>query len=179
MIPTSPIENTPSALPADPWIIDKLMSPEQWTLRRRHLKQQNKRLVLTNGCFDLLHPGHVHFLREAARQGDVLWVGVNSDASVRALKGPTRPIFPQEARLYLLNALRWVDGLFVFHLPHLAEEIERMAPDVYVKAGDYSLATLRAEEKKALEKTHGQILFLQFIPGWSTSSLVERLGTRG
>ena len=150
--------------------INKLISKENLPEYRTALKQQGKTLVVTNGCFDLLHVGHVHFLQEAARRGDVLLVGVNSDRSVQALKGPDRPIYSEEARLYLLNALACVDKLFVIEGPHLAEELELIAPDVYVKAGDYTLESLNPYERKALERVHAKIEFLHFQAGWSTSN---------
>ncbi|MDR0755621.1 MAG: adenylyltransferase/cytidyltransferase family protein [Puniceicoccales bacterium] len=155
--------------------IEKLIPVERLMKARQTLRQQGKSLVFTNGCFDLLHVGHVHFLKEAAAQADVLWVAVNSDASVRLLKGPTRPIYPQEARLYLLNALQCVHGLFTFDGLHLAQEMELITPDIYVKAGDYTLETMHPLERAALEKNRSQILFLNFVSGWSTSGTIQSI----
>ncbi|MDR2769608.1 MAG: adenylyltransferase/cytidyltransferase family protein [Puniceicoccales bacterium] len=155
--------------------IEKLIPIERLMEARQTLRQQGKSLVFTNGCFDLLHVGHVYFLKEAAVQADVLWVAVNSDASVRLLKGSTRPIYPQEARLYLLNALQCVNGLFTFDGLHLAQEMELIAPDIYVKAGDYTLETMHPLERAALEKNHSQILFLNFVSGWSTSDIIQSI----
>ncbi|MDR1254886.1 MAG: adenylyltransferase/cytidyltransferase family protein [Puniceicoccales bacterium] len=155
--------------------IEKLIPVEKLMEARQTLRQQGKSLVFTNGCFDLLHVGHVHFLKEAAAQADVLWVAVNSDASVRMLKGPTRPIYSREARLYLLNALQCVNGLYTFDGLHLAKEIELIAPHIYVKAGDYTLETLHPLERAALEKNRSRILFLNFVSGWSTSGIVQSI----
>ncbi|MDR2396592.1 MAG: adenylyltransferase/cytidyltransferase family protein [Puniceicoccales bacterium] len=155
--------------------IEKLVPIERLMEDRQKLRQQGKSLVLTNGCFDLLHMGHVYFLKEAAAKADVLWVAVNSDSSIRRLKGPMRPIYSQEARLYLLNALQCVCGLFVFDGLHLAQEMELVAPDIYVKAGDYTLETLHPLERAALEKNRSQILFLNFVSGWSTSGIIQSI----
>jgi rfaE bifunctional protein nucleotidyltransferase chain/domain len=153
--------------------IEKLIPVEKLMEARQRLRQQGKSLVFTNGCFDLLHVGHVHFLKEAATQADVLWVAINSDTSIRRLKGPTRPIYSQEARLYLLNALQCVNGLFTFDGLHLAQEMELITPNIYVKAGDYTLETMHPLERAALEKNRSQILFLNFVSGWSTSGIIQ------
>ena len=143
--------------------------------RREQLRRSNKTLVFTNGCFDLLHVGHVYSLEAAKREGDVLWVGVNSDASVRALKGNTRPIYPQEARLYLLNALQYIDGLILFDGTDCAHELELIQPDVYVKSGHYSLETLNLEERRALEACGANIRFIPPLPDWSATRTLERI----
>lgn len=134
-----------------------------------------KRLVLTNGCFDLLHAGHVYALEQAAQQGDVLWVGVNSDNSVRRLKGPTRPIYDQNARLYLLNGLQCISGLFLFDGDNLAPEIELIQPDVYVKSGDYTLDKLNSNERQALLAAKAKIVFTPFLKGWSTTHTIDQI----
>lgn len=158
--------------------IPKLLFPPELAERRAQLEDQGKSLVLTNGCFDLLHAGHVYSLETAKKQGDVLWVGVNSDRSVRQLKGDTRPIYPQEARLYLLNALACVDGVFLFDDTNLAGEIQQIKPDVYVKSGDYTLDTLNPVERQALEACHTRITFLPFLKGWSTSNTLAQIASR-
>ena len=153
----------------------KLIATENLRLFREKLRADKKTLVLTNGCFDLLHAGHVYALQKAAQQGDVLWVGVNSDSSVRQLKGSQRPIYPEKARVYLLNALECVQGLFIFNGCDLADEIAQIQPDVYVKSGDYSLDKLNPKEKFALEACHARIMFLPFLEGWSTTSIVKNI----
>lgn len=143
--------------------------------RREQLRQDNQTLVFTNGCFDLLHAGHVYALEAAKKEGDVLWVGVNSDTSVRTLKGATRPIYPQEARLYLLNALQCIDGLILFDGTDCAHELELIQPDVYVKSGHYSLETLNPNERRMLEKCNARIRFIPPLPNWSTTKTLERI----
>lgn len=143
--------------------------------RREQLRKGNHTLVFTNGCFDLLHIGHVYALVKAKEEGDALWVGANSDASVRALKGATRPIYPQEARLYLLNALQCVDGLILFDGTDCAHELERIQPDVYVKSGHYALETLNPNERRMLEKCSAHIRFIPPLPDWSTTKTLERI----
>ena len=146
--------------------------------RREQLHQDNQTLVFTNGCFDLLHIGHVYALEAAKKEGDVLWVGVNSDASVRALKSSTRPIYPQRARLYLLNALQCVDGLILFDGTDCARELELIQPDVYVKSGHYTLETLNPKEHRVLEACNARIRFIPPLPDWSTTQTLARIQKR-
>ena len=148
---------------------------ENLALQREQLRLEGKRLVLTNGCFDLLHAGHVYSLQQAASQGDVLWVGLNSDESVRQLKGPARPIYPENARLYLLNALEYVHGIFLFNGTNLSKEMALIRPDVYVKSGDYTLDTLNKDEKQVLDACGAKIVFLPFLEGWSTSKTIKSI----
>ncbi len=143
--------------------------------RREQLREQGKTLVLTNGCFDLLHCGHVYSLREAAKLGNELWVGLNGAESVRALKGPTRPVQGDLERAFTLGALDCVAGIFLFHTPRLTAEIRALAPDVYAKAGDYTLETLNPEERSALLAAGTQIRFLPFLQGFSTTSLIAKI----
>jgi len=134
-----------------------------------------KKIVLTNGCFDLLHVGHVQALQAAARLGDQLWVALNDDASIRQLKGPERPIQRLSERAFLLAALECVFGIFAFRGPRLAREIGAFRPDVYVKSGDYTLETLDPEERLALERVGCEVRFVPFLPGHSTTGLLERI----
>ena len=160
------------------FVIPKLISRERLNQERMRVHNAGKRLVLTNGCFDLLHAGHIYALEQAAQQGDVLWVGVNSDNSVRRLKGPTRPIYNEEARLYMLNALQCVSGLFLFDGDNLAPEMELIQPDVYVKSGDYSLEKLNPAERQALLSCQAKIVFAPFLKGWSTTHTIEQIEKR-
>ena len=153
----------------------KLIPHERLSQERMLIRNAGKRLVLTNGCFDLLHAGHIYALEQAAQQGDVLWVGVNSDNSVRRLKGPSRPVYNEEARLYMLNALQCVSGLFLFDGDNLALEMELIQPDVYVKSGDYSLEKLNPAERQALLASSTQIIFAPFLQGWSTTHTIEQI----
>lgn len=153
----------------------KLMSMEEAVSRRARLKAEGKRLVLTNGCFDLLHCGHLHYLKAAAALGDELWIGLNGENSVRALKGPTRPILNDLERAYALGALPFVHGLFTFDTPRLDGEIRALKPDTYAKAGDYTIETLDAGERGALLENGVEIRFLPFLPGYSTTKLIAKI----
>ncbi|MDR3144052.1 MAG: adenylyltransferase/cytidyltransferase family protein [Puniceicoccales bacterium] len=139
------------------------------------LRNGGRRIVLTNGCFDIVHAGHVFALESAKKFGDSLWVAMNSDSSVRALKGNTRPIFGERARAYVLSALEAVDGIFIFDGKRLTDEILRFRPDVYVKSGDYSIDTLDTTELRALRTAAVQIQFVPFVSGFSTTAIVEKL----
>lgn len=138
-------------------------------------EQQGKSIVLTNGCFDLIHAGHIYSLEKAAALGDELWVALNSDSSIRKIKGINRPIYSQNERAYLLGALKAVNLTFFFDSTNLAQEIKRLKPDFYAKSGDYSLDNLNPEEHKALENANTQICFVPFLEGFSTSRTVESI----
>lgn len=161
----NPLENNPKLF----------ASLEAAVARRAELKSAGKKLVLTNGCFDLLHCGHVYYLREAAKLGDELWIGLNAAESVRALKGPTRPVQGDLERAFTLGALEFVRGIFFFHTPRLDGEIRALTPDVYAKAGDYTLETLNPDERAALISAGTEIHFLPFLPGFSTTSLIAKI----
>lgn len=130
-------------------------------------------LVFTNGCFDLLHPGHVDLLERARRLGDRLVVGLNSDASVRALKGPDKPYVGQEDRKRMLLALRCVDDVVIFDEPTPLALVERLAPDVLVKGGDWPVEKIVGAD--LVLRRGGKVLSLPLLPGYSTSSIVEQL----
>lgn len=141
--------------------------------RVQSLRRQGKRIVFTNGCFDLIHPGHVRYLRAAKRLGDVLIVGLNSDASVRRLKGPTRPLVRQSARAEVLAALEMVDCVTIFPDDTPTKLIARVQPDVLVKGGDW-----RPENIAGADIVHargGVVRALRFAPGYSTTAVVERI----
>jgi len=153
----------------------KLLTLDEAVAARAALRAAGKRLVLTNGVFDLLHPGHLYSLAAARRLGDALFIAINSDASVRALKGPTRPILSEAQRAYALGALACVDAIVVFNTERLTAEIRALSPDVYAKAGDYTLETLNAEERATLEACGADIRFLPFLEGFSTTQLIARI----
>lgn len=142
---------------------------------RQRVREQGKVLVVTNGCFDFLHVGHVTYLEAARQQGDLLLVGLNSDDSVRALKGPTRPLNPEADRAVVLAALQAVDAVCIFPEPTATRFLALAQPDVYVKGGDYTLASLNAAERAEVEAHGGRIVLLPLVPGKSTTALVERL----
>lgn len=137
------------------------------------LKADGKRVVFTNGCFDILHPGHTRYLSEARQLGDHLLVAVNSDDSVRALKGPTRPILPQEVRAELLAALASVDQVVIFDDPTPFQLIQALLPDILVKGGDWAEdAIVGADIVKA---AGGRVVRIPFQTGFSTTSLIEEV----
>ncbi|PXA03148.1 ADP-heptose synthase [Coraliomargarita sinensis] len=142
---------------------------------RQKLRDAGRTMVMTNGCFDLLHVGHISYLEASRKLGDSLWVLINSDESVRALKGPTRPIESEAERAYCLAALNCVDHIVVFNNPRLIEEIKLLQPDIYTKAGDYTLDTLHAGEREAFEAVGTEIKFLPFLEGFSTTRMIEKI----
>lgn len=154
-----------------------VMSLEEVAALREKAAAEGKRFVLTNGCFDLLHRGHLTYLQQSANLGDVFCIAVNSDESVRELKGPDRPINNEDDRAFALASMRCVDAVFVFKGPRLAEEISRLKPDIYTKAGDYTIESLEPTEKAALLDSGTDIRFLSFVVGRSTTSLIERMRT--
>ena len=149
---------------------DKVMS---WDAARRWREHQRGRVAFTNGVFDLLHPGHVDVITGARARGDSLVVAINSDDSVRRLKGPTRPVRSAPDRAYVLAALEAVDCVVVFDEDTPLELIRELRPDVLVKGGDYSPATIvgRAD----VESWGGQVVVVPLTPGHSTTSIIERL----
>jgi rfaE bifunctional protein nucleotidyltransferase chain/domain len=142
---------------------------------RRKVAEAGGKFVLTNGVFDLLHPGHRSYLgaaRKLVGRNGTLFVALNSNASVRKLKGPTRPILGERRRALNLSRLRSVDGIVIFRGKRLAREITALKPDIYCKAGDYTLATLDRSERAALKAAGSEVVFLPFLPGHSTTNLI-------
>lgn len=159
--------------------VPKLHTLEQAVARRHQLAAEGRRVVLTNGCFDLLHAGHIYFLQNARESGDALFIAINSDDSVRVLKGPLRPVQTEHERAYALSALACTHTLTIFRQPRLVPEIIALRPDVYVKAGDYTLDTLDRSERDALQSVGTEIRFLPFLSGFSTTRLVQRITAAG
>jgi rfaE bifunctional protein nucleotidyltransferase chain/domain len=153
----------------------KVMSSPELARWREGLRRKGKKLVVTNGCFDLLHLGHVTYLEQARRQGNALLVGVTSDANVRALKGPGRPLNSAEDRAAVLAALQSVDAVHVFPEPDARAFLKSIRPDVYVKGGDYTLDTINQDERRLLEEMGVEIVLLPVVPGKSTSTLLEKI----
>jgi len=140
---------------------------------RRQLKQKDKKVVFTNGCFDLLHSGHIHLLREAKKKGDVFIVAINDDSSIQKIKGTSRPIFPLEERIEILEAIEDIDYLVSFSEETPQEIIARLLPDVLVKGGDW-----RPEEvvgKKEVEEAGGEVVIIPYLEGRSSSEIIERI----
>lgn len=142
---------------------------------RDSLHTQGKKLVFTNGCFDLLHAGHVRYLQEARALGDAMVIGLNSDQSVRVLKGPDRPLNQQNDRAEVLSALRAVDIVVVFDDERATALIEALRPHIYVKGGDYTIESLNREERNALEKAGTEVRILPLVPGRSTTSTINKM----
>ena len=152
----------------------KIKSPEELAALRDALAAEGKRLVFTNGCFDLLHVGHVRYLQQARALGDALLVAVNGDASVRALKGPTRPVNGEEDRAEVLAALECVDFVTLFHTERVTDLVATIRPQIYAKGGDYTVASLDPGERTALEAAGSEIRILPLVPGRSTTAILER-----
>jgi rfaE bifunctional protein nucleotidyltransferase chain/domain len=142
---------------------------------RAAIHKAGKKLVVTNGCFDVLHLGHVSYLESARNLGDALLVGVNGDNSARELKGAGRPINSENDRASVIAALESVDGVCIFIEKTATKFLERAQPDIYVKGGDYTLDTLSQEERRAVEQAGGKIVIIPFVPGKSTTALLGKI----
>ncbi len=153
----------------------KIFGLKELALQSDALRAQGLRLVFTNGCFDLLHVGHVRYLQAARRRGDALAVAVNGDDSVRALKGPTRPINCEADRAEVLAGLECVDFVVLFHTPRVDAVIREVRPAIYVKGGDYTLDTLDPDERAALEAVGARIEIVGLVPGKSTTAVVQKM----
>lgn len=151
----------------------KILSIEAMLAERQHLRAAGARLVFTNGVFDLLHVGHVRYLTQARALGDALVVAINSDRSVRELKGPTRPVFAQDERAEILANLRVVDYVCIFDNISPRSLISQLLPDVLVKGGDYQLHQIDGREE--VEAAGGLVISLPFVDGASTTSLIARM----
>ena len=139
------------------------------------MRASGKQLVVTNGCFDLLHLGHVTYLETARNQGDALLIGLNSDNAVRQLKGPDRPLNEEADRAAVLAALESVDGVCIFTERTATRFLAAAQPDIYVKGGDYTLETLNRDERRTVEHAGGRIVIIPFVPGKSTTSLLQKI----
>lgn len=142
---------------------------------RETCRAEGKRIVWTNGCFDLFHAGHVLSLEAAKAMGDVLVVGLNSDRSVKELKGPARPIIPEADRARVLAALSCVDYVIVFDGKRCTPELEQLQPDVYAQGGSYTIDTIDQDERRAVESAGGRCDFLPMLDGMSTSMILKRI----
>ena len=154
-------------------IFTDLSQAAEW---RETLRKTGRKLALTNGCFDILHRGHAEYLLAARRLGDALLVLLNSDSSVRALKGPDRPVNNAYDRAYLLASLACVDGVLVFDGSRCCAELDALAADAYAKGGDYTLETLDSSEREALLKHGTEVHFISFVPGHSTTLVLQKAG---
>ena len=154
---------------------DKVIPWDKLPAWRDSLRKQGRKLVVTNGCFDLLHRGHVIYLEAARAQGDALLIGVNSDASVRELKGPDRPINSESDRAYVLAALGSVDAVCVFTDRDALRFLRTVQPDIYAKGGDYTIDTINQDERRLIESQGGKVVVLAGVPGKSTTAILDKI----
>jgi len=154
---------------------EKIIAWEALPAWRGALRAAGKTLVVTNGCFDILHLGHITYLENARNMGDALLIGVNGDAAVRGLKGPHRPVNSEYDRAAVLAALQSVDAACIFADVRATRFLTAAQPDIYVKGGDYTLETLDQNERRAVEAAGGRIVLVPFVPGKSTTGLLEKI----
>ena len=156
-------------------VLSKLLSLDEALAHAAKLRAAGLRVVMTNGCFDLLHPGHIVHLQQAADLGHALFIALNSDASVRALKGPERPLYDQTQRALALSALACVEAVVVFEETSPLTIMEQLRPEVYVKGGDYTLDTINQEERHLLESFGAEIHILPQVEDFSTTNVIRRI----
>ena len=152
---------------------DKILSEDSLLVERARLREAGQKLVFTNGVFDILHVGHVRYLAEARALGDALVVALNSDASVRELKGPGRPLMNEAERAEIMAALRATSYVTVFDSVSPRSLIAELLPDILVKGGDYALDEIHGREE--VEAAGGRVVSLPFVEGVSTSAIIERM----
>ncbi len=148
----------------------------QW---RNDIKLSKMKLVVTNGCFDLIHRGHIEYLQAARAEGDALLVGLNSDSSIKRIKGSDRPIIAEADRAFLLASLEAIDCLVVFSESKATTLLQTIMPDTYIKGGDYDEDTLDKEELQVLKTCGSKLKFINFIQGYSTTNLIEKIKMTG
>jgi len=153
--------------------MEKILSREQLKIRLDELRRQGRKIVFTNGCFDILHVGHVRYLREAKKLGDLLVLGLNSDASVRRLKGEKRPLVPEDERADVLAALEAVDFVTIFDEPTPLELIGYLKPDFLVKGGDWAEDAIVGAD--LIRQWGGRVVVAPLIEGRSTTNVVEKI----
>lgn len=139
------------------------------------MRARGKKLVVTNGCFDLLHLGHVTYLESGRNLGDALLVGLNADASVRQLKGDGRPVNSESDRASVLAALESVDGVCIFTDKAATRFLSFAQPDIYLKGGDYTIDTLNQDERRIVEQAGGRVMIIPIVPGKSTTELLKKI----
>ena len=159
--------------PVEGAVAGKVLGREELAAELGRLRSQGKRIVFTNGCFDLVHAGHVRYLREAASLGDVLVVGINSDASVRSFKEPGRPVVPEGDRAEVVAALEMVDYVIVFGEPTAEALVADLEPDVYVKGGDYRVEEL--PEARVVLGYGGQVRLVAYHEKRSTTEIIRKI----
>lgn len=151
----------------------KIRSLDDLVKIRKRLRKERRKVVLTNGCFDILHNGHIHLFREAKKRGDVLVVAVNDDSSIRKIKGPSRPIIPLEERLEILEALGEIDYLVSFSEETPQKVIASLLPDVLVKGGDWRIEEVVG--RKEVEEEGGEVVIIPYFKRYSSTRIIERI----
>jgi rfaE bifunctional protein nucleotidyltransferase chain/domain len=151
----------------------KFKKPADLVNIRGQLKQKGKKVVFTNGCFDLLHSGHIYLFREAKKKGDVFIVAVNDDSSIKKIKGTPRPIFPLKERIEILGAIEEIDYLTSFSEKTPQKIIAQLLPDVLVKGGDWKLE--KVVGKKEVEEAGGEVVIIPYLEGSSSSEIITRI----
>ena len=154
---------------------EKIIAWDKLPEWRAAMRTSGRKLVVTNGCFDILHLGHVTYLETARNFGDALLVGVNGDDATRQLKGSGRPVNVEADRAAVLAALASVDGVCIFAEKAATKFLSAARPDIYVKGGDYTLETLDQDERRAVEQAGGKIVIIPLVPGKSTTALLEKI----
>lgn len=153
--------------------MNKVIKFEKISEITEKLKKENKKIVLTNGCFDIIHIGHARYLQEAKKLGDYLVVGINSDASVKQLKGPSRPLNNENDRAELMGYFEFVDFVVIFSDKTADNLILQVKPDIYAKGGDYTKESL--PEAKTIEQIGSDVAFINFVEGYSTTKIIEKM----
>lgn len=154
---------------------EKILTLEQLPKWREAMRAAGKKLVVTNGCFDLLHRGHVTYLESARNLGDALLLGLNADASVRELKGAQRPVNSEADRASVIASLESVSGVCIFPERTAEKFLELAQPDIYAKGGDYTIESLNQDERRVVERFGGKVVILPIVAGKSTTSLLEKI----
>ncbi len=154
---------------------NKIMSLASAVRWRNALKRKGLKMAFTNGCFDLLHRGHIEYLMKARSKADLLLLALNSDKSVKSLKDPSRPLMNEKDRSFVMASLSCVDAVVIFGEQRCDKLIKALKPDVYVKGGDYNINNINPDEKKVLLECGSKIIFVKFVKGYSTTSLIEKI----
>lgn len=153
--------------------MEKILTLQEAAVLRKTFREQGKTVVLTNGCFDLLHGGHIHLFKQAKKLGDVLIVAVNDDVSIKRLKGPSRPVFPLEERLEVLAAIGYIDYLLSFSQDTPRELITALLPDVLVKGGDWAPEKVVGREE--VEEAGGRVVVIPYLQGYSSTDIIRKI----
>lgn len=154
-------------------MINGLTNIEEFLHIRKNFKLQNKKVVFTNGCFDIIHAGHIDYLNKAKELGDILIIGLNSDRSVREIKGEKRPIVNQEERSFVLKNLKCVDYVILFDEPTPKEIIDKIIPDILIKGGDWAIENIVGRE--VVEANGGEVKTIEFVTNQSTTNIIKKV----